>query len=145
MRVDVCVMNFGQVNISNLLNKVNFVFAFVKEHKLDVIAVSESWLVQSVSSFVALENYFTVRGDVVGLTHKHGMSLYAKEKIQFVKVTAGCPNAAVVCLIDYDLWILFVYRPPSYSVHENEVLIRVILSFCEGREVVVFGDFDLPC
>ena len=91
-----------------------------------------------------MENYFIVRGDVVGLSHKYGMCLYVKENIKFVEVSVGCPNAAAVCLIDYDLWILSVYRPPSYSVHENEVLDRVILSFCEGREVVVFGDFNLP-
>lgn len=55
------------------------------------------------------------------------------------------PNAAPVLLIDYDLWILSVYCPPSYSLHENEVFVLVILNFGEGHEVVVFGDFNLPC
>ena len=104
MRVCTHVMNFGQVNVNNLLNKVDFVSVFARDHKLDVIALREFWLVQSVpSSFVALENYFTVRGDVVGLTRKHGMCLYVKENINFVEVSVCCPNAAAVCLIDYDL------------------------------------------
>ena len=48
MRMGTHVMNFGQVNVNNLLNKVDFVSVYARDHKLDAIAVSESWLIQSV-------------------------------------------------------------------------------------------------
>ena len=47
-------------------------------------------------------------------------------------------------LLDYDLWVMAVYRPPSYAVAEIFMLIEVITTFCEGREVVVLRDFNLP-
>ena len=42
------------------------------------------------------------------------------------------------------MWVLAVYRPPSYRDQENALLSRVVCKFCEGREVVVLGDFKLP-
>ena len=51
-------LNFGQVNVHSLLNKVDYITMFARDCKLDVITVSESWLVQSVvSSFVSLDGY----------------------------------------------------------------------------------------
>ena len=37
-----------------------------------------------------------------------------------------------------------IYRPPSYSDQENEILIEIILNFFEKHEVLVLGDFNVP-
>ena len=42
------------------------------------------------------------------------------------------------------VYIYVVYRPPSYSAHENEALIDFLLESCTGKEVVLLGDFNLP-
>ena len=48
-------MKFGQVNVNSLMNKVDYVSMHARDCSLDVVAISESWLVQSVaSSFVAV-------------------------------------------------------------------------------------------
>ena len=127
-----------------MLNRVDYVSIFAREHKLDILAVSETWLLESSSSFVAVDNYFIVKGDVLGLTRTHGVCLYVKRSVRFVEVHVNCPNVAAVHLMDFEVWVLCIYSPPSYSAWENEVLIGVILDFCERHEVVILGDFNLP-
>ena len=109
------------------------------------MAVSESWLIESIPySFVTIEGYSVVRGDFHGSIRKHGTCLYVRDNLRFEEVETKCPNIATVCFRGYDLWIMSVYRPLSYTVEENLLLIGVISNFCEAREVIVFGDFNLP-
>ena len=37
-----------------------------------------------------------------------------------------------------------MYSPPSYSDQENALLSRVVCEFCESRDALVLGDFNLP-
>ena len=59
-------------------------------------------------------------------------------------INFAVPNIIAVHLLDWNLWILAVYHPPSYRQAENTALIEAILDFCESREVVILGDFNLP-
>ena len=47
-------------------------------------------------------------------------------------------------LIDYDLLLIVVYRPPSNTLADNVALLDRLESLCHGREVLVVGDFNLP-
>ena len=106
--------------------------------------MSESWLVESIqSSFVTIEGYNIIR-DVYEKIRKHGACLYIKNNLKCVEIDVNCLSVAAVHLLDHDLWVMAVYHPPSYTVAENLMLIEVITTFCEGREVVVLGDFNLP-
>ena len=101
--------------------------------------MGETHLVDSIgSSFVSMEGYSVVRGDVRGQIRKHGVCLYFSNNLQFEKVEIGCPNLAAVHLVHYVWWILTLYRPPLNSNEENATLIEIMLEFCQGREVVVF-------
>ena len=56
------------MNVNSLMNKVDYISMLAGNCNLYVVAISESWLVQSVlSSFVAVDVYYIVRGDVQGL------------------------------------------------------------------------------
>ena len=37
-----------------------------------------------------------------------------------------------------------VYRPPSNTVAQDDDLTNAILTFCNGKEIVLMGDFNLP-
>jgi hypothetical protein len=127
------------------MSKVDYVSLFIEECELDVVVVGETWLVPDVaSSFVAVEGFTLVRGDTNSLVRKHGVCIYIRDCLGFEEVAVAGPNVAAVHLVQYDLWILSVYRPPSYGGDDNGSLIDSILSFCEGREVIVVGDFNLP-
>ena len=59
-------------------------------------------------------------------------------------IVCNCPNVCVVFLIEYKLHLILVYRPPSNSVTDNDLLIDFLLDFCADKEVIIFGDFNLP-
>ena len=138
-------LKFGQVNVNSLMNKMYCLVDLVGACALDIVAVSETWLTASVpSSFVLLEGFDVVRGDTDSLVRKHGVCLFVRRGLHFVEHSLDCPNVAAIHLLDVDIWVLAVYRPPSYDEACNSRLIQLILTFCADREVVVLGDFNLP-
>ena len=117
----------------------------MRDNDLDVLAVGETWLTADVpSSYIAVVGYEVVRGDTNSRVRKHGVCMYVRHGVRFEEQTVSIPNVVAVHLLDFDLWILAVYRPPSYSSEENSQVIDMVLEFCEGREAVVLGDFNLP-
>ena len=81
---------------------------------------------------------------MAGTVRKHGSGLYVSKSLRQVQVDVQLPNVAVVHLIDFDLHVLSVYRPPSYSLEENLHLVSFLTSFVPGKEVLMLGDFNLP-
>ena len=138
-------LRLGQANVNSLVNKMDYLNEFVRRENIDIIAVGETWLTSAVpSSFVTLTGYTIVRGDTDSAVRKHGVCLYVRREVRFVCIELDIANAAAVHLLDFDVWLIAAYRPPSYSEADNARLVQVITDFCEGREVVVVGDFNLP-
>lgn len=133
------------MNVNSLMNKVDCVQTLVVGRSLDVVAVGETWLNSEVpSSFVAVHGFEIVRGDTDSSVRKHGVCLYIRGGIRFVEVVLEFPNVVAVHLVDFDIYVLALYRPPSFDDAQNGRLIEVILDFCGDREVVILGDFNLP-
>ena len=133
------------MNVNSLINKLNFVGNLLGEEKLTLLAVCETWLVESVStSFVDIVGYDFFRCDVVGQIRKHGVGLYVKRGLDVVRVEVEVPNVLVVHAQKWNIYILVVYRPPSYSDVLNECLSRFIVSFCLDKNIIMLGDFNLP-
>ena len=66
---------FGKCKLS--IEKLDYITEFAGDYMLDVVAVTEMHLIDSIgSSFIALESYSVVRGDIHGLIRKHGVCLY---------------------------------------------------------------------
>ena len=131
--------------MNSLANKIDLVSDFMMEYSLDIFVVTETWLVPSVSSsFVDVHEYTVVRGDTDGETRKHGVCIYIRKSLKYEEVVLHKPNVAAIFLNQHDLWILSVYRPPSYAEQDNAELISLFMHFSVGREVVVLGDFNLP-
>jgi hypothetical protein len=127
------------------MNKMDTLLNLVRDTGVDVVAVGETWLTSGVpSSFVLLAGFEIVRGDTDSAVRKHGVCLFVRRGLKFVEVDLQCPNVVGVHLVDYDVWVLAVYRPPSYSDVQNRQLMELLLAFCAGREAVVLGDFNLP-
>jgi hypothetical protein len=79
-----------------------------------------------------------------GSVRKHGICSYVRDGLLIEEVAFECPNVAAVHVSQFELWILSVYHPPSYNHIQNEALVDLVLDICEGREVIVLGDFILP-
>ena len=70
--------------------------------------------------------------------------MYVRSGIRSLRVEVSGKNVLVVYLVDLETYVLSVYRPPSYSVEENQELRDFLSDFCVGKSVVVMGDFNLP-
>ena len=86
------------MNVNSLLCKLDYVSMFARDYELDVVAVSESWLIESIpSSFAAIESYSVLRGDVHGSIRKHGTCLNVRDNLRFEEVETNCPDIVTVC------------------------------------------------
>ena len=47
-------------------------------------------------------------------------------------------------LPSHNLYILLIYRPPSYDATQNQSLVDYIANFSVGKELILAGDFNLP-
>ena len=131
--------------MNSLVNKLQYVFNVALSNNLHVLSITETWLTSDcASSFVKLPDYEFYRGDVVGGVRKHGAGLYVLGSLRQVQVDVDISNVVAVHLPDYDLYVLSVYRPPSYSDQENDLLMRFLRNFVVSRELIVLGDFNLP-
>ena len=139
------ILKFGLVNLNKLLNKLNLVKVLLCENKIDVLAINETWLTKlTPDSYVYIDNYKIFRGDNDSLIEKHGVALYVRKSISCIEVTCPLENAVAIHLLDFDIYVVSVYRPPSYSIVQNEALIRFLCEFCGDEEVLILGDFNLP-
>ena len=131
--------------MNSLINKVLYVKHLAARHHLSVVAICETWLVPSVSSsFVAVDGFQVVRGDGSDSIRKHGCCLYVADSLSFVPVEVDLLNVAVVFLTDLCVYVVAVYRPPSYTAVQDESLLLFLSEFCIAREVLLLGDFNLP-
>ena len=109
------------------------------------MAVTETWLTDACSSsFISIPSFSLFRGDVTGTIRKHGAAIYVRSDIKHVQIEVSLPNLSVLHLIDFDIYVVSVYRPPSYENSENQALIVFISQFVVGKEVLIMGDFNLP-
>ena len=139
------ILNVCTVNVNSLSNKLSFVADLMRQHNISVLSVTETWLTHScASSFVGLEGYVFYRGDCFGEVRKHGTGIYVKNSIRVVQIDVSVPNVAVIHILSYDLYVISVYRPPSYDADQNLRLISFLNSFCVNKEVLLLGDFNLP-
>ena len=127
------------------MNKVNYIFNLIKAHSLEIVSITETWLTSSCStSFVSLPGFSFLRGDVVGVVRKHGAGLYVSNDLKHIQIDVPIPNVVVVHLVDLELYVLSVYRPPSYNAEENLALLTFLSGFMPSKEVLLLGDFNLP-
>ena len=112
---------------------------------LGLLGVAETWLSAGVpDSFVDLGGYSVVRCDSTSGVRKHGVCMYIRKDIKFRCIDVGCENVCGAHLVDFDLFVAVVYRPPSNGPDENAAICSFLHRFCDSREVIVLGDFNLP-
>ena len=112
---------------------------------LKVICITESHLNSAIStSFVSIPHFSLLRNDVQGKVYKHGVCAYIHEDILVDSVSFPMSNVLLFRLVKQDVFIMVVYRPPSYSDLENEALVHALRESIPGKEIIVVGDFNLP-
>ena len=72
------------LNLNNLLNKIRYLENMLNENNIDIVGVSETWLVPSTpDSFVQIEGYRFIRSKNVTNIKKHEVGMYIRNHIKF--------------------------------------------------------------
>ena len=127
------------------MNKVAYVYDLVRDSKLTALAVCETWLTAEVSSsYVDLPGYRFYRRDVDGPVRKHGVGLYVADELHVIPCEVRVSNVLSVLVVEWEVHLVVVYRPPSYTQSENEGLLSFINEYTIDKSVILMGDFNLP-
>lgn len=138
-------LKVAHCNVNSLVRKLVCINDFIVNHHLHIMCISESHLTNSMpSSFIEIPKYRVVRSDAPGGAAKHGVCIYIHESIKYDSINTSCPNCVTLRIPDLNIFVIAVYRPPSYEVSENRKLIDHLVAFCSDKEVLLLGDFNLP-
>ena len=138
-------LRVGFCNVNSIFNKVHIIYEFLLDNNLDFFGVAETWLLPDVpDSYVSIDGYRIVRSDTPTDTRKHGVCAYVRNNVHFSELDVTCSNVCAIHLIDFNLYVLILYRPPSNSNAENAELLEFLLNFCPSKEILLIGDFNLP-
>ena len=131
--------------MNSLVNKIQHIHSFLLDYNVSIVGISETWLTSQVlDACLSIPHYVLIRKDVAGNIAKHGVCLYVKKNLNFVEIVNNVPNTLIVFLPEFSLYFVSIYRPPSYTDIENDVLLSFLLEFCLGKNVLLVGDFNLP-
>ena len=107
--------------------------------------MSESHLTSLVnSSFTAVPGYELLRNDVAGTVPKHGVCAYIRKDIEIDQIACPTKNVLSFRLANFNVYVVIVYRPPSYTEAENADLVAALEQVTRDKEVMLMGDFNLP-
>ena len=144
MRDSLC-LKICHVNVNCLSNKISHISNLLSTNCIDYIGISESWLTSELaSSFLSIYPYVLCRADSPSQTRIHGVAVFIKNSIKFSEIPCPMKNVVISHLIDFNLYVITVYRPPSYNPNENQALMSFLAEFCPNKEVILQGDFNLP-
>ena len=87
-------------------------------NRIDTLSVSESWLTPNVPDFYnMLHNYEIARADSPDSVRKHGVVVYVNSKFKFNLIPCYLPNVVIVYLVEFEIYVIIMYRAPSYSLN----------------------------
>ena len=140
-------IRYAHLNVQSLFPKLNAVRALIREHKIDILAITESWLnadVRDVDIFVA--GYVVERRDRGA--RGGGICFYIRDDFKYyVHNTSDSIE---------QLWFVFsfckeqivlgaIYNPPSFPVGDFVDEFEASLASCMavGDRVICCGDFNI--
>ena len=124
---------------------MNHVKSLISENSINFLGVSETWLTASVGdSFINIPGYHLLRCDSPSQRKKHGVAAYICNMCKYEVVDCSLENILIVYLFEYGIFVITVYRPPSNSEMTDSNLINFLEQYCQNKEVILQGDFNLP-
>ena len=94
-----------------------------------------------INASIAIPHYDLLRNDASSTVQKHGVCVYVHRDINVDNVTCPMTNVLVFRLTKYNVFVIVVYRPPSYTQVQNQELLGLLDNVVRDREAIVIGDF----
>ena len=99
-------------------------------NRIDILSVSKSWLTPNVpDSYIMLHNYEIARADSPDSVRKHGVVVYVNSTFRFNLIQCHLPNVVIVYLVEFEIYVINMYRAPSYSPELNESIMNFLALF----------------
>ena len=76
--------------------------------------------------------------------HKPGVGVYVHKDTEIDQVAMPFKNIITLRLTRFNIFIVTAYRPPSFTVAENEAMIAALQAFVSENVTILIGDFNLP-
>ena len=70
--------------------------------------------------------------------------MYVHDSIKVDKVDTSCSNILSLCLPEYKVHVVTVYRSLSQTTAGNQVMLDYLLNYSVEKEVIMLGYFNLP-
>lgn len=142
-------LKIAHINIRSLRNKIHEIATLLHRHQLDILAITESCLDQSVAdSTIAIQSYNFYRrdrcgrkgGGVIFYIHAHlrtqGLTISSTLEALFVSVSISRTNPTLV--------VGCIYRPPDTPVDFWRDLDHVVRGIMNTHpDTILLGDFNV--
>ena len=143
-------LRLGHLNICSIRNKIVDVSEILTEHKLHVLAISETHLNPAINSEVLkIEGYNMYRLDR-GTTRGGGLAIYCQDHIPVkTRNDLGCKEVEVLWLqvqLPYikPMLIGCCYRPPNATTIYLDNICKVLDKACDANyEMFFLGDLNI--
>ena len=134
-----CLPNLNGLTCTKRSNLADF----ISRNGVKIAAVTESHLIPCISNAsIAIPHYDLLRNDASSTVQKHGVCVYVHRDINVDNVTCPMTNVLVFRLTKYNVFVIVVYRPPSYTQVQNQELLGLLDNVVRDREAIVIGDFN---
>lgn len=155
-------LKFAHINIRSLLPKIDILSHDMFQSEIDLLAISESWLKESIGDgFICLDGYNLERLDCAVMSKDGtikgggGICVYIKSSILYninrsswvsskdievLYLTLKFPNCR-------DIMFVLFYHPPEGNLHSALSEISTIVDYYEtlppGKDIIFMGDMNV--
>ena len=143
----------AHLNINRLLNKVDGVRELLIKYKLDILALSETWLTTDISDDENnIPGYLIARKDRSNSSKLRGggVMFYVRENVHFTLRADLTPSESEYIWIEITrptckpLLVASIYKPPDTSVsHLINSLNRHFVDISDRYNTVLLGDYNV--
>ena len=99
----------ARINLNGLNNKLYHVSALMATLNIDLLGISESWLRPvNLDSCISIPGY--------EIAQSVSVAAYIRNACNYSVIDCSLSNVLVIFLSTYNIFLNFVYRPPSYDL-----------------------------
>ena len=145
-------IKFAVVNARSIANKIEEIKHLIDEDKIDVLAITETWLSQNSAyeiSEIVPSGYEIIHVDREG-RKGGGVAVIYRQELALVKKQIGTFDSFEHCAVDINgisnkVRLAIIYRPPSSN---NRLFLRELATLLEdqslsGPELLIAGDVNI--
>lgn len=114
----------AHVDANSLINKVNYLFAFLVDYNLSIVSIIKTWLLLNVPD--SLTHIFFLLRKMLRIHFTGRVLVYMFLLSCFSEVNTHAPNTLADFLSALKLYVLVASRPPSHTTNDSD---RALLIF----------------